>query len=74
MAMPSGVFHTLKGHGLYTAKTWTEHQRVPQIDHPAASFGIFGYWCKVTVAEATVSSYLASNSAVGIGPYAQQIG
>lgn len=67
--MPSGVFHTLKGHGL-----WTEHQRVPQIDHPAASFGIFGYWCKVTVAEATVSSYLASNSAVGVGPYAQQIG
>lgn len=44
--------YTLKGHGLCTAKTWTERQRVPQTDHWAASFGISGYWCKVTVAKA----------------------
>lgn len=55
--MPNGVVHTLKGHGLCTAKIWTECQRVPQIDHPAASFGISGYWCKVTVAEACLITF-----------------
>lgn len=51
--MPSGVVHTLKGHGLCTAKTWTECQRVPQIDHPRLlALVSLGIWCKVTVAEA----------------------
>lgn len=51
--MPSGVVHTLKGHGLCTAKTWTECQRVLQIDHPQLlALVSLGTWCKVTVAEA----------------------